>query len=433
MTSPSMSIDRRTYLALVSGAGVFAAGSFDTDIGRFGVEQTALMTLDTVYQISPNYYVGPKTERPPASEAKGTIWEVTDPDNSRPTERTLSDGNRWLSISVTDGIREPGEFYLTPDDGFEAMQTIIDQHAPNVLIRLAPGTYEGSDLVLENGVSIVGSGPNATILKLAPGANTDLLTTPTPASRNVMSCCVRDITFEGNSDTNDTGTLVYGAFWNSRFQNCFFRNSPENGLWLAGSEASTDDNYVNQCQFINNRGDGIRGGSNREAHPAVGVVRVDTNWFGHNDGPAIRARGNAWRITNAKLYHNAKQRGTSIQIDRSKFTAVSGCDSYVSHPDRAHIAIRAHSGVDCASIQIKDNDFRGEFKAGVRCVADGNDLRAIQIRGNTMYTDAGTPRGVLAEGDGAYQSCAFTDNILSKEFGSQMLDLPDGWMIRDNL
>lgn len=61
------------------------------------------MTIDHVYQIAPQYYVGPKRERPPASDAEGTVWEVTTPNPAEATRRTLSDGEQWITLSVEPG------------------------------------------------------------------------------------------------------------------------------------------------------------------------------------------------------------------------------------------------------------------------------------------------------------------------------------------
>lgn len=439
MAQEPVSIDRRMFLALVTAGSAVAAGSL---VNRLNAERRSvepIMTLDQVYQITPNYYVGPKQERPPANEASGTIWEVTAPNRTQATRRTISDGERWITLSVEpgglDSATRPGEYYLTPEDGIEGIQEVIDRTGGNVVVRLAPGQYVGSELTLAHGVVLVGSGPNATTITLENGANTDLITTPNPPTNNAMECSLQNITFEGNKKNNKAGNLVYGAFWNSRFLNCRFSGAPENGFWLAGSKASTDDNYFNGCQFINNGDAGLRGGGNKQSFPAVGVVRVDTNWFGHNGGPAIVARGNSWKITNSKLYHNANQRGASITLNRCSYSAVSGCDSYMGHTDRNHISVRAAKGVSSVGNQIKHNDFRGEYNAAIRCRGAGEDVKALQIHGNTIQSSKTAHHGIVAsaEDDGSFVSCSFKDNVLVGAITRTKIDLPAGWLREGNL
>lgn len=397
------------------------------------------MNINQVYRIAQHYYVGPRRERPPANEAEGTIWEITDPNGIGATRRTLSDGERWITLNVEsaplESSRTPGEYYLTPDDGFEGIQEVIDQTGGNVVVRLAPGMYVGSELTLTHGVMLKGSGRNATTIRLEDGANTDLVTTPDPPRRNVMECTLQNISFDGNRENNTDGNVVYGAFWNSRFIDCGFYSAPKNGFWLAGSAASTDDNYFNGCQFIDNAGTGIRGGANKESHPAVGVVRVDTNWFGHNGGPAIVARGNSWKITNSKLYHNANNRGASIELDRCNYSSVVGCDCYLGRSDRDHIAVIASKGVNIVGNQIKDNDLRGEYRSAVRCRADTNDAMALQVHGNTIQSNGKAISGIDArtEKGGSFAHCSFKDNVFTGVITGSKVVLPVGWVSVGNI
>lgn len=434
MTREPVSIRRRTFLAIASAGSAVIAGSFTNRPNTDHTAAVPLMNIDHVYQIAQQYYVGPKQERPPANEAEGTIWEVTD---ARPdtTQRTLSDGDRWITLNIDSASKRPGEYYLTPDDGVDGIQELIDQTTGNVVVRLAPGTYVGSELTLTNGVVLEGSGPNATTIKLADGANTDLVTTPDPSQKNVMACAVRNITFDGNKENNSAGNVVYGAFWNSRFINCGFHSAPEAGFWLAGSVASTDDNYFNSCRFITNAGAGLRGGANKESHPAVGVVRVDTNWFGNNGGPAIVARGNSWKITNSKLYHNATEQGASIELDRCSYSSITSCDSYVEPSDRDHVAVRAAEGVNSVGNQIKDNDFRGEYRSAIQCFADSNDITALQVNGNTIQSGGNAISGIVARtgGNGSFVDCAFKNNVFAGGMTGSKIDLPEGWVDGGNL
>lgn len=164
-------------------------------------------------------------------------------------------------------------------------------------------------------------------------------------------------------------------------------------------------------------------------------MRVDTNWFGNNGGPAIVARGNSWKITNSKLYRNATERGASIELDRCSYSSVSGCDSYVEHADRDHIAVRAAEGVNSVGNQIKDNDFRGEYRSTIQCLADSNDITALQVHGNTIQSRGNTTSGIIArtEGNGSFTSCAFKDNVFTGPMSDAKIVLPDGWATEGNL
>lgn len=387
--------------------------------------------IDTVYRVAPKYRLGPQRKRPPADEATGTLWEVTDAASG--TRRTFSDGKRW--VPLTQPQRTPGEYHLTSSDGVSGIQNVIDRTDGNVVIRLAPGTYTGSELTLAHGVVLVGSGRNATTLKLADGANTDLLTTPNPPSENVMECTLRDISLDGNKANNDSGNVVYGAFWNSRFVDCEFHSAPENGFWLAGSEASTDDNQFRGCQFVGNGATGLKGGGNKKNYPAVGVVRVDTNWFGHNRGPAITGRGNSWKVGACKLYDNALDGGATIELDRCSYSSVTGCDIYSALPNRDLITVAASKGVEGIGNQIKNNDLRGAYRAAVAPVAAGNDVVALQIHGNTVHSNGDAVGGIVArtEDGGSFENCSATNNTFVGAISGRKLALSDAWATRGNV
>ena len=439
MTEESLPIRRRAFLAMV-GASTAVAGCSSTNHQNeprhsepsMNPNQRSEPPLnpDRVYRIARRYYIGPERERPRANTAEGTIWELTDTGGSNATRRTFSDGERWRALALEPGPSRDGEYHLTPDDGFAGIRDVIDRTGGNVVVRLAPGTYVGSELTLAHGVFLEGAGRNATVLKLEGGANTDLLTTPDPPNENVMECTLRDISFDGNRANNRSGNIVYGAFWNSRFVDCEFHSAPENGVWLAGSAASTDDNQFRGCQFIDNTGAGLRGGANKNSYPAVGVVRVDTNWFGHNGGPAITARGNSWKIANSKLYDNALDGGGTIELDRCSYSSVTNCDIYSERTGRDLVAVSASNGVGSIGNQVKNNDFRGGYRSAVRCLADGSDVIALQAHGNTIQSDDTAGSGVVARANGAgsFAGCSCRNNTIVGELTGRRVVLPDGWV-----
>ncbi|RJT03285.1 right-handed parallel beta-helix repeat-containing protein [Halococcus sp. IIIV-5B] len=436
MARERLSIGRRTFLALVAaGSGTVAACSSPNRPTERLSTETQMSNLDRVYEITENYHVGPKRDRPQPGDAEGTIWETTDPGPAGATRRSLSDGERWIPLVVEpESPRATGEYHLTPDDGFEAIQTVIDRTGGNVVIRLAPGTYVGRELTLEHGVMLVGSGRNATTLKLEDGANTDLVTTPDLPDRNVMECTLRDLMFDGNRGNNATGNAVYGAFWNSRFVDCNFYAAPGNGFWLAGSTASTDDNQFRGCQFLNNGAAGLRGGGNKRSYPSVGVARVDTNWFGYNGGPAITARGESWKVSDSKFYANGLDGDPTIEFDRCSYSNVTGCDIHSDYPDHPLILVSASKGVESIGNQIKSNDLRGTYRSAVRCLVDGNDIVALQIHDNTIQSNGRSRSGVVAReaGPGSFVDCSFRNNTFVGTMTGQAVGLPDSWRTNAN-
>ena len=431
-TAACSSSNRQPSEQLTPGGPSHRARSADSDRN----DQT--MPLETVYRITKNYHVGPKRERPPANEAEGSIWEVTDASGDGTVRRTLSDGERWISLNVETASADSGqanEHYLTPDDGFGAIQDAIDRTGGDAVIRLAPGTYVGSELTLTDGILLEGAGRHATTLRLEDGANTDLVRTPDAPSQNVQECTLRNITFEGNRANNDAGNVVYGAFWNGRFIDCEFSTAPEHGFWLAGSDGSTDDNYFRGCRFVHNAGAGLRGGANKETYRAVGVVRIDTNWFGNNDGPGIIARGNSWKIGYSKFYGNGSTSGATIELDRCSYSSVTGCDMYSESESGSLVTVLAYKEADSVGNRITNNDLRGSYGTAVLCEAEEDDVVALQVCDNVLQSEGDAVDGIAAniEDGGAFVNCSVTNNTFVGSFAGSKLALLDGWSTRGNI
>lgn len=327
-----------------------------------------------------------------------------------------------------------GVHYVDPDDGIDGIQDVIDDHAPNVTIRLGSGDYWGEELTLDDGVQLVGNGRNATRLVLDDGANTDLAVTPDPDEQACMQAQFRDITFYGNKANNSSGDLVYGAFWNGRFVDCDFIAAPNNAFWLAGSSnASTDDNYFRGCRFVSAVRHGVRVGLNRDAGPAVGVTRLENCWFGENGGRGVIFRGNANIVANGKFYGN---RGSDVQIDRGDRNQVVQSDLSKVDPTGPCIEVLAEQGVDSTGNQISGNVIFGSFRDAVYCNANGNDMVALQVHDNTiMARDGGSERnrsGVFAEGD-SYVACSARDNTFTGDFTDSALRIPSSWATSGNV
>lgn len=326
-----------------------------------------------------------------------------------------------------------GVRHVHPSEGLDGIQEAIDEAGPNVTVALDRGRYVGSELVLDDGVQLVGLGRNATFLELEPEAGTDLVVTPEPNQRSVRQVRFENLTLEGNIDSNDTGALLYGAFWNGRFVDCDFKRAPETGLWLAGSEGgSTDDNYLRGCRFIDGGGDALRQGGNRESFPAVGVSRVESCWFGHNAGVAVRIRGNANVVADSKFYGNGE---VDVYVDRGTRNRIVNNDVAKETTAAPCVAVRAANGVDAVTNRVSGNVFDGSFREAVYSLAEENAVVGLQVHDNTVNaTDADHEAGggVTAAG-GPYRGCSARDNTFVGEFAGEVLDVPAGWDVTDNV
>lgn len=334
----------------------------------------------------------------------------------------------------TDGGGTDGgkSHYVSPDEDVEGIQRVIREHGPNVSIELGHGEYVGSELTVPHGVQLRGKGRNATVLKLADGADTDLARTPSPDERSSMQVRLENITFHGNNDANSDGDIVYGAFWNGRFVDCDFVHAPNNAFWLAGSrQGSTDDNIFRGCRFVRAENDALRLGTNREAWPALGIARVQSCWFGNNGGRGVYVRGNGNIISNGKFYGN---RGTDVVLDRGKRNLVA--DNDLAKPeDTSATCIRLYTSADitASANRIGRNVIWGHFRDGIRCESDGERVESLQIHDNVVTGSGDDNRyGVLVTGDD-YEACSLRDNAFTGSFSAAPVDVPATWATDDNV
>ncbi|SFL56900.1 Right handed beta helix region [Halogranum rubrum] len=340
--------------------------------------------------------------------------------------------NTQLDPQSFDGM--DGIHYVPPEDGIRGIQSVIDEHAPNVSIRLGTGEYVGRELTLDHGVHLVGNGRNATRLVLADGANTDLLRTPNPDERTCMQVLLQNITFDGNKDNNSSGDGVYGSFWNGRFVDCDFVTAAGKGFWLAGSStASTDDNYFRGCRFVASMGDGLQIGLNRDAGPAVGVSRLESCWFGSNQGRGVKIRGNDNIITTSKFYAN---RDTDVVIDRGDRNQIRQSDLSKQDPTAPCVELIASKGVNSIGNKIDGNVIFGSFRDAIYCNADRNDIVALQIHDNTVLGRTGGPErnrsAIFAEGS-AFVACSARNNTLQGDYTASALRIPSSWQTSGNI
>lgn len=354
----------------------------------------------------------------------------------RRSERRQSDETTTLregagSPTSTELLDRGNVYFVPPSDGLEGVQNVIDDHAPNVTVVLGNGTYVGSELTVRHDVRLIGAGVNATTLKLADNANTDLVVTPNPEQRASLRVRMEHLTCDGNKGHNSAGDAVYGVFWSSRFVDCEFVDAPANGFWLAGSpNASTDDNVFRNCRFARSRGKGLRLGGSRTTGAAVGVARIDTCWFGRNGGDAVQIRGNGNFVTNGKFYENA---GTDVYIDRGHRNLVLDSDLSKPIPTAPCISVRSAKGVDSSGNRIAGNVIYGSFPDAVFCRAEGNDVRSLQVQNNVIEgRGEGNRSGIRAVG-GEYVGCSARGNSVVGSFSESPILVPASWTTTGNV
>lgn len=336
------------------------------------------------------------------------------------------------SEQPTGATEREESYYVAPDEDVKGIERVIREHGPNVSIELGHGEYVGSELTVPHGIQLRGKGRNATVVKLADGADADLVRTPAPDERSSMQVRFESIAFHGNNDANDKGDIVYGAFWNGRFVDCDFIHAPHNAFWLAGSsEGSTDDNVFRGCRFVRAENDALRLGTNREAWPALGIARVESCWFGNNGGRGVYLRGNGNIVQNGKFYGN---RSTDVVVDRGKRNLIA--DNDLAKPeDTSAACVTVHTSADitASANRVGRNVIWGHFRDGIRCEADGERIKSLQIHDN-IITGSGVRNryGVHATG-GGYEACSLRDNAFTGSFTSAAVDVPETWATSDNV
>lgn len=139
------------------------------------------------------------------------------------------------------------------------------------LLSLAPGTFSvKTPIVPKTKVHVRGSGPEATILTQADGANTDIIQsdgfaslTGTDSSGGVYGCSFGNLTIDGNKANNSIGwgARMYGYDW--RAHDFVIRNCPSGGLYSewsssAGSPSPNSlESFVSRFKIHSNGGHGI--------------------------------------------------------------------------------------------------------------------------------------------------------------------------------
>lgn len=134
-------------------------------------------------------------------------------------------------------------------DTSTALQAVINRRKARGggEIILGAGTYVVKNIVIPSNVRIIGAGTGATILKLADGANTDLIVTEDFASltggttqAGPSKFGLRDLTLDGNRANNTSGwpLRIYGSSY--RIENVHIKNGKSGGAWTQWGIGGTD-------------------------------------------------------------------------------------------------------------------------------------------------------------------------------------------------
>jgi hypothetical protein len=197
-------------------------------------------------------------------------------------------------------------------DDTAAVQAAIDAAAAGNggIVFLPPGTYLCSTLTLKTKVHVVGSGYEASILKLKAGTNASLLKganfdtlTGSDSHAGIAQWSLQDLTVDGNRANNTAGCGIQVYGFGFTLQNIRVRNCKSHGIYSewANYASYPDPTFDLMEAFVSNvvvhmcNGDGIRwAGPN------------DTNWFG------VRI----WEVDGHGLYimPHGQARATNVHV-----------------------------------------------------------------------------------------------------------------------
>lgn len=214
----------------------------------------------------------------------------------------------------------------------EVLQAVLDEMDGGGEIRIANGTYDGlTGLTVPNGkFSIRGEGRN-TILKLADGANNDLLTF---TSQNFSS--IADLALIGNSANNTSGRGIY-------MPNSFV--SELRRLWvfdfMGGGVHLYRCNVVKlrDCQVDTNQGGGVYLEQTNKCSIMGGVVELNHDYgvkldrAGSSDYGLNNVIDDVWfesSLAHTQTYDVLHESGYATRISNNLFARLSSGEDVIS-------------------------------------------------------------------------------------------------------
>ena len=298
-------------------------------------------------------------------------------------------------------------------DSTPAIQAAIDWVANNAVgnwwhygvVYIPPGVYSIGQLVMREGVSLIGAGQRATVLQQRDGVNVSAIVQDQGSINNhyIHWCRIQDFTLEKVSGKTDT--LGSGIFFNSncgegtKFQNLTISNFPENCLWVMGAiPCWFQDLHLFQSGQSSGFGYGLLlthgGGNSWTGHYVLGISG-DNHWnalLGVQEANcwvagmkaetqftmpyAIEMRGgsnNSWLIASGISYCATNQAGLAQAFVRIRPDSTSG-------PSIELTGCTTHAGAFAPLYLIKD-DFNG-----VTVDYSPVDTHGVQQNFKTIYS-----------------------------------------------
>jgi hypothetical protein len=265
------------------------------------------------------------------------------------------------------------------------------------VVQLSPGTFSVSaTTTLDKGsVAIQGSGLDATIVKVASGANTSAFAYT--GSSNIIFDSLRDFTIDGNRDFNTWGYGIYikpsgsATFWDFTVRDVWTKEFSSDGLYMYDDHGLTLDHFLSE--FNDGNGETILGSGTDAGRQTGG-----TFLFNGGNGVSIGATGFVFQgnVVGQNDGHGAAITGDDVVATGNFFSG----DSYTTHTTADEINVTGSGG------NISNNTINGEFSSRYGVNVSGSSTGAIVSDNQIVQTnsgninDAGTGTQRSNNGDG---------------------------------
>ena len=276
--------------------------------------------------------------------------ESSSADTNRFTIANAGGSGRWLHMwdgkpeafgAVADGSTDS-----TPDINAALLYSkgtnfgpwfMVKPTSPAKEVRLSPGVYRASQIVLQDGVKLVGAA-TGTMIKQTDNANVPLV-----LSSNVVGWTIRDIVFDGNRDSNTNANIFemlgtqYGLL-GTHMSRCVLQNGSTNAFYIAigGATAVFHDVVVKNCY---GRG--------------FDIYSMSDSKLSNLDVSFCRAGGLRWRFGGQSMLSDSKFWANRIANDIITTTLVIPVSTDVGF-DEAAVEV-AGSGHMWSNVDVQEN------------------------------------------------------------------------------
>mgnify|MGYP000182653612 FL=1 len=308
-----------------------------------------------------------------------------------------------------------GKTIASGESGVDDASVINQAIQSGQFVFLAEGEYIIKEPIkLQHFTRLWGAGIGKTILKLADGANCNVIEGGDVVEHkyNVMQVDIGYFTIDGNKDNNTSGNGIHIICWDSVIHHLDIYKTPENGVFRDGGGASVDDTTLFRIRVRAASSHGIQIGSSYSA-PKTFVINCISSGSG---GWNFYARGNGEWFIMCLSYS-----GNGIYLDRCSNSRIIACsieDFGASIAGNVGIFVRAAQGVDADSIIIANNYIRpaDAEKGAIRLVGETNYLRNVLIQGNTIDVMGGYTAPYILTEYGNIENAVFKNNAIYGDF-----------------